>query len=78
MTLPVTQLNFGDVSKENGEKGKSTLGPLKCKWDIGYPVPSCEALEKSGVTQSGDYMVSGYAATQFSAPSSLDRLIRLY
>nr|XP_039248504.1 uncharacterized protein LOC120326310 [Styela clava] len=55
--LPVSQINFGDVSEDNGERGKSTVGPLYCKWDVGYPVPSCEALQKSGVTKSGNYMI---------------------
>lgn len=56
-SLPVTQLNFGDVDDESGEKGKFTLGPLRCKWSINTSVPSCDALAAAGVEATGTYLV---------------------
>ena len=56
-TLPVTNLNFGDVNQKAGEKGNVTLGPLRCKWNINISVPSCAALQEAGVTGRGLYLV---------------------
>ena len=56
-TLPVTNLNFGDVNDRAGERGNVTLGPLRCKWNINISVPSCAALQEAGVTGSGFFIV---------------------
>ena len=56
-TLPVTNLNFGDVNDNAGEKGNITLGPLRCKWNINISVPSCGALREAGVTGTGLFLV---------------------
>ena len=58
-TLPVTNLNFGDVNERAGERGNVTLGPLKCKWNINTSVPSCDALIQAGVTRTRFFIING-------------------
>ena len=48
-TLPVSELRFGDVNSNSGERGNFTLGSLRCKWTPDAVVPSCEALADAGL-----------------------------
>jgi hypothetical protein len=50
-------VRYGDVTTDKGEKGKSIVGPLICKWDKKMAVTSCEALARDGVRESGNYMI---------------------
>ena len=56
--LPVKEMRFGDVDENSGEKGNFTLGALHCKWTHDNIVPSCDALQRSGVTKSGVFRVN--------------------
>ncbi|CBY41363.1 unnamed protein product [Oikopleura dioica] len=55
--LPIKEVRYGDVTTDKGEKGKSIVGPLICKWDKKMAVTSCEALARDGVRESGNYMI---------------------
>lgn len=57
----IKEVRYGDVTSDKGEKGKSIVGPLICKWDKKMAVTSCEALARDGVRESGNYMIDpGY------------------
>lgn len=57
----IKEVRYGDVTTDKGEKGKSIVGPLICKWDKKMAVTSCEALARDGVRESGNYMIDpGY------------------
>lgn len=55
--LPIKEIRYGDVTTAKGEKGKSMIGPLKCRWDKTMAVSSCEDLAIHGVKASGNYMI---------------------
>ena len=50
-------MRYGDVTTDKGEKGKSLVGALVCKWDKTMAVTSCQALARDGVRESGHYMI---------------------
>lgn len=55
--LPIIEVRYGDVSTTKGEKGRSSVGPLKCRWDKTMAVKSCAELALAGVRESGNYMI---------------------
>ena len=55
--LPIIEVRYGDVTTEMGEKGQSSVGPLRCQWDKTMAVKSCEEVAQAGVRQSGPYMI---------------------
>ncbi|CAG5112371.1 Oidioi.mRNA.OKI2018_I69.chr2.g6592.t1.cds [Oikopleura dioica] len=55
--LPIKEVRYGDVTTDKGEKGKSLVGALVCKWDKTMAVTSCQALARDGVRESGHYMI---------------------
>jgi len=57
-TLPVSELRFGDVNSNSGERGNFTLGSLRCKWTPDAVVPSCKALADAGVRKTGNYRIN--------------------
>ena len=56
-SLPIIEVRYGDVTTEMGEKGQSSVGPLRCQWDKTMAVKSCEEVAQAGVRQSGPYMI---------------------
>lgn len=56
-SLPVIEVRYGDVDTAKGEKGRSFVGPLKCRWDKTMAVKSCQDLARVGVRDSGSYMI---------------------
>jgi len=55
--LPIIEVRYGDVSTDKGEKGRSSIGPLRCRFDKTMAVRSCEELALAGVRESGNYMI---------------------
>lgn len=55
--LPVIEVRYGDVSTDKGERGRSSVGPLRCRFDKTMSAKGCDELALAGVRQSGPYMI---------------------
>ena len=55
--LPIIEVRYGDVSTDKGERGRSSVGPLRCRFDKTMSAKGCDELALAGVRQSGPYMI---------------------